>query len=188
MFTVLIAGVLSILAIPELSLKWSDPSHRAVDIVVSDENRNVNECLDLGLTVRYRVELQLCRDLSGWFSSCREVQTVVRTLERDPISENYRFIEDTLGDESDPEQTSYLLRDAAITRLRLIDQRSLQSLGGPRELQKGDQPLFLQVRLLADCKGEYNRTLARISYFLTLGLVRIHEENTGTIPFKLAVE
>ncbi len=39
--------------------------------------------------------------------------------------------------------------------------------------------------MYSECKGGYNRTVARISSFLTMGLVRLSGFDTGWVDFKL---
>ncbi|MBN8550577.1 MAG: hypothetical protein J0M12_14775, partial [Deltaproteobacteria bacterium] len=45
---------------------------------------------------------------------------------------------------------------------------------------------FLGVRVIADCKGDYNETIAKISNFLTLGLVDVGSFDSGWVAFSLA--
>ena len=58
-------------------------------------------------------------------------------------------------------------------------------------LARGDQDYlgsgasYVSIRVSSECRGDFNKTLARISSVLTLGLVRLSGFDTGWLDFKL---
>lgn len=179
------AALLILLAFPDMSVKWSSPANDAISVAVDRGDPRVEECLSAGLQVRYRYDFQICRRRTGWFSACKDVRSIVSTLEYDPISENYKLVSDRLYDSVEPETTRYLSIAEALGALVSLKGIPLQALGGHNEMSRARKPLSVWAKLDTGCRGEYNQTIARISYFLSLGLVKLSEHSTGWVEYSL---
>ncbi len=173
-------------AAPEMAVRWTSSVQKAIAITVDGSQEAFKSCLSSGFQVRYRFEFLLCKHRSGLFSECGEQHTLIRTLEYDAVSESYRFVSDMLGDAEAPVLLNLSSEEEATKGIATIGELSLVSIGGPAQgLAAGTSPLYISIRLVTDCKGEYNQTLSRIGYFLTLGLLHFNESDSGWTNFTL---
>ena len=186
MFVSFFTAITLFFAAPDFLARWTTVSHESINLgVVSGRDERLESCLKSGFHVRYRFEVRLCESRPNVFSSCKDTRVVIRTLELDPISENYKIVSDSIFDREDPAVISLMDRDEALNEVGVIKGLSLTSLGIRQSDIPQKRPLFVRVRLLSDCKGEYNETLARIGYFLSLGLIRFNESDSGWVTFTL---
>jgi len=170
-----------VLAVPDLAVQWAAKSHQEINISVGATDGRLQSCLNSGFDIRYRFEIKLCSTRANLLIDCRAPVILIRTLEYDPISESYRVTSDFLSDEEEPESFIASSREEGLNSMASIRQMPLVSLGWGKDPKQQ----FVNVRLTSDCKGEYNETLARIGYFLSLGIVRFNEHTTGWISFAL---
>ena len=185
MFLKILAVLPFFLAPPEFRINWKDGAHEAINISIVGYNETIERCIESGLEVRYRYELQLCRRRTMWFHACKEKNVVLQSLEFDPITEAYRVLRDRLWDDRGAIKTSVSSLEEGLSAVSNVNDLPLEFLSGGDADFVSQQRLFVSARLLATCRGEYNETLARIGYFLTLGLVKISALNTGWIDFNL---
>ena len=172
-------------AAPDLRVNWIVPEHKAITVGVDSRDNRLDTCLKSGFQVRYRFEIELCHSRAGWLSECGDPRVFIRTLEYDAVSENYSIVSDMLSDSQDPVTVNLNNEVEALEFVSSIKSLPLSVLGGPEKVSPGEKPLFVSVRLISDCKGEYNETLARIGYFLSLGLIRFNENDSGWTSFTL---
>lgn len=172
-------------AFPTPTVNWSGGELNAVRISADGKEQVINQCISSGLEVRYRYELRVCHHRILWADYCSDEKVVVRSLNFDPISESYRIVIDKLGDKEPAKITTSTSLETALSAVTAFTSPPLVDLGfNSREFPANRSP-FLGVRVIADCKGDYNETLAKISNFLTLGLVDVGTFDSGWIAFSL---
>lgn len=171
--------------VPTLALRWSGPENSALEVKIDSFSPVLETCIESGLEVRYRYEFQLCRKRAAWFNACADSLLVRHSLIYDAVTQSYKVIRDQHGDADPEESTSYDSLQEAWQSLVSVKNLSLDVLArGDKRFAKA-RDRYVSVRVSGSCKGEYNQTLARIAYFLTLGLARIDAFSTGWIDFKL---
>ena len=182
MISHVIAVFTFLFAMPDLSLKWATPHNEALQIHVQDSDPRLNECLEAGFRVRYRFEIKLCNGEEGWgwFAQCSKARTIYHWLEYDALTENYKLSSDMLNDGKEAETESLTDKSGASDRFTSINNLPLSQL-----VSNGSSYRYARVRLISDCKGEYNETIAKVGYFLSLGLYRFNQSDTGWIRFSL---
>lgn len=172
-------------AFPNPNVNWSGGELKAVRITADGKEKVINQCISSGLEVRYRYELRVCRHRILWADYCTDEKVVVRSLNFDPISESYRVVIDKLGDREPAKVTTATTLDAALGAVTAFTSPPLLEMGfNSRDFPANRDP-YLNVRVIADCKGDYNETLAQISNFLTLGLVEVGTFDSGWVAFSL---
>lgn len=182
-----LASLLSfLLTLPELSVTWSRPgAYDAVMVSVRGFDQVSEQCFKSGLELRYRYELRVCRTASFWYDRCGSNRIIMRSSQWDPTHETFKVISDRLGDAKEPEVVTYTDPEAARRRLSLINQISLSETFATDADLLAERRRYLQVRLLTQCKGVSNQTVERLSYFLSLGMVRTNGFDSGWISFNL---
>lgn len=171
-----------VFGVPDLSVRYEGQARDSVTIAVQGADDRLPNCLESGFEIRYRFEMKLCTGASDFlWNDCRSPRQVIRTLEYDAISESYKITSDVIADTIEPERSVEITRQAALDAMATLKSVPLSLVGWG----KNPEQRYLLVRLISDCKGEYNETLARIGYFLSLGIVRFNENNTGWISFTL---
>lgn len=174
-----------IFALPDPMVSWSNAEHTAVRVEVVPRDEFVTQCLNAGLEVRVRYELRMCRRRVLWADSCEERRVQIQTMQFDPIREGYRVSTDRLGDTSSPKVSVVPEQVAAMSLAFRIPELLLADLGFSADQFPADRTPFFGVRAVADCKGDYNETLARISSFLTLGLIDFGSSDSGWVDFRI---
>jgi Domain of unknown function (DUF4390) len=186
LFLLLFICAQTAVAAPRLNVDWSGRSHSAVTIRASTRDSAVEQCLQGGLELRYRFEVQLCEERKLWFDQCGEMRVFVRNLSHEPVSGSYRLRSDLHRDLEEPQVlTTESLREAVAIVAQLRD-LPLSELDNPLHRDRGS--LLLKARVSTDCKGDYNRTLSRLSYFLTMGLLKSGVSDSGWKTFNLSAE
>ena len=185
MFLKIFAVLPFFFAPPDFRINWQDEFHKTVNVSLSGYNETVLRCIESGLEVRYRFEFELCQRRTLWFHSCKEKKAVLQSLELDPISQSYEIMRDRLGDKRSGTKSSVSSRDEGLAAVSNVSELPLEFLSEGDDEFEAETKLYVSARVLATCRGQYNETLARIGYFLTLGLVRISALNTGWIDFNL---
>ena len=172
--------------VPDLAVRWDGPEHRTLSVAVDTHSDTLAKCLDSGIEVQYRFELQACRQREGWFNYCRDKRTVIQSVQYDPITTSYKVNRDRLGDEVPESEDNLEDRAEALSAVSKLSELPVEYLTlGDLDLAQSDKA-YLSVRVLADCRSEYSDTLMHLGYFITLGLVRVAAYNSGWIDFTLA--
>lgn len=180
MLTNTLLALVIILGNPELILHGTKENPQIINLEVKGKDSLVNECIDNGQEIRYRFELKVCEN-SSFFGSCSPPMVQTRFLSWTPISNAYQLISDLHRDHKLPEGLTFADREEALTALRTIKDLDL---GFFKEYQaNGDT--YLQARAFSECRGEYSKTIAELSYYLSLGLIRLSGFNTGWTNFEL---
>lgn len=170
---------------PEPTVRWQGGGREALEVQVKDSHELISQCIKSGLTLRYRFETQLCRRRSLWYDTCNSELVQIHKLSFEPVSESYTIVSDKLGDQDNPVTTTYESFLEAVKDLSMVQEIKLD------ELARGDQKLlshqraYANVRVVVDCKGEYNETLNSLSQILTLGIVDIGSYDSGWISYRL---
>lgn len=136
-------------------------------------------CLQAGLELRYRYTLQLCKRRSYWLDSCSPTYLLIQEAQYSPISESYSVSADRIGDITEPHIYSFRSRDEALERLAHIENFEITNLAPEASTLLQDPRRYVSSRVEVSCKGEYNKTLARISYILSLGLIDLVSYDSG---------
>lgn len=168
-----------------IGLNWSEKDSRTeVDITVLSRDQILDNCAQSGIEVHYRFQVKLCRRRSWWTDSCSDMQQFVRTMQFDPISENFRMLTDKMGDDLDPEVFYVDSLATAFETLSTLKRVSLPEITEQSSYKPGPRD-YLSVKLLSECKGEYSRIATRISTVITLGLINVGRFDSGWIDFAM---
>ena len=160
-----------------LSVKWANPQHTLVNVLVTQHDEDMEECAQSGAEVFYRFEMQVCTRRKGWFDRCTDSITATRSLRLDPISETYTVTSDIWGDETPAEKHSYGSKAEALLDLSTVN--SIPAVIVSNEQRKQ----FVNLRLKFTCKGQSNTLLDRLSSIITLGIVPTGTADTGWQEF-----
>jgi hypothetical protein len=174
-----------LLAVPEVVVKWSSPRFEALRVQVRAADGLLDKCVKGGLAMEYRYEVRLCRRLPVWFDACAKSWRERRQLSYDAISSSYHVESDRYGDEESPEVRYFSSFDEARKALAAVEQVPVSVLAGGRDEYLSETRSYVGVRVYSECKGDTNRTVARISSILTLGLLRLSGFDTGWVDFKM---
>lgn len=184
---VLILWTLSVVSLVFADEKASLPAvDRVVKIHFRGEDDIFEQCIESGLTVKYRYSFRLCKSRVGWFHTCLDTRRQIHHMETDPIRNAYRITVDRHGDDDEPVSTFVKSKKQAYQKLSSIESFPLDFIGADDLEYARSQRSYLDVRVESHCQGRYNKTLARISYFLTLGLVDIIGFDSGWQEFPLS--
>jgi len=172
---------------PDVNLSWSSPEHTALHVELPARDSFMEQCIKSGSEGRYLYEFQLCRKRSFWPDDCLPTLQLVHSVRQEPISQSFIFVVDRIGDGAEGITTNYRKLETALqgltrvialpTQLLIADAEEAERYLGPRG--------YISVRVRSDCHGGYNRTLARIGYFLSFGLVKVSGFTTGWVDFEL---
>ena len=172
------------LAFPDPKVNWAEQD-KSVNVEVAGREELLNRCIESGLEVRYRFDLKFCRRRSIWFDKCKSTITEIHSMQFDPISESYKVATDRHGDNDAPISFSVSSAAEALTDASSLQKFPVAVLLKGRELpDNGDN--YIGVRVVADCKGGLDSSLLDLSYFLTLGLVKVDRFDSGWIAFRLS--
>jgi hypothetical protein len=180
------AVMLSLYAVSEMSLSWIGANKESLTLLTPVNSDEISQCIASGFQMRYQIELKLCGKVQGWFAECGGIRKEIRTIEFDDIAEGYRFFADSIGDGKEGTTRVYGEREHAIAALSTLENIALDSLMIPDS--NGTIPndmSVVNVRIISECNGGYNETLARMTYLLSLGLVSLHEADSGWVRFAL---
>lgn len=175
-----------ILAGPTPYIQWADLEQGAIKMWVQGEDPLLKKCVESGLGMRYRFKVQLCRQRAGWFARCSKVRNVIHILKFDPISENYTLAKDLLGDPENPTVLGDISLEEALSQLRKVERFDLSNIAKEVEVELNSRNAYLSLRIVSECRGEYNQTVADLSYLLSLGTVRLDGFDTGWLDFNLS--
>lgn len=178
--------VLGTLSLPPVEVNWtSRGASTAISVRAHEVTDEVTECIDHAKQARLRFEVRLCSRRSVWFDSCEDVRSEVHSVEYEPISESYRVITDRFGDEDDRVAVGVPTVKEALRSMTTVEDLPLRFLArGEDELIK-EEGAYVQVRTVFSCRGDVNRTLARLSQILTLGIVNVVETTSRWHDFEL---
>ena len=174
-----------LLAAPDVQVDYSDRHFEEIDVRVVGEDELLDKCVKSGLSLQYDFEMRVCRRRLAWFDGCPEKRLERHTLSYDPISGNFRLQADRFGDHQEPRAQNYASSAEASRALAEVFKLPLQYLARGEPEYLDSERSYVSVRVSSECHGDYNKTLARISSFLTLGLVRLSGFDTGWLDFKL---
>jgi hypothetical protein len=178
--------LVSALTLPPIEVRWSEPAKRdAITIRGHEVVEDVLGCLDRSKQARVRFEARLCSRQSVWFDSCELLRSELHTVEFDSITESYRVVTDRYGDEQDRLAVGIPLLREAIRATTTVESLSLSFLARDARDLLNSQDTYLQVRTVFSCKGAVNRTFARLSQVVTLGIVNVIESTSDWSDFDL---
>lgn len=163
------------------SIQFSLRSGRdsSLKVIYPGRDAVIEQCVKGGLEVRFRFEVRLCKRRSLWWSACKEPITETHFVRFDPITENYQVVFDRLGDKAPPITSNVSTLREALQELSTIQSMPLLNLAhGDHEFASSPKA-YVSARVISHCKGEFNETVARISDFLTLGLLDVGMSDTG---------
>jgi hypothetical protein len=182
----IVAYISLLIASPELDIKMAGSTAPGFALQVHGQDDLLEKCMQGALELRYRFKVKICRKRTAWFDDCKSEKIISQSLRFDPISETYKVTSDEIGDREPPRSMTLTSREDAVRELTGIPNLAFSSL-------KNDDPAFvmgertyLRARVESECKGAFNETLANISTFLTLGLVKISGFDSGWIDFNWA--
>ena len=185
-FIAAVAFALPAFALPAVDVTWSSRAEsNALTVHAHGVSNDVTECLDRVKEARLRFEVRLCSHRSAWFDTCKGVRSEVHSVEYEPISEAYRVITDRFGDEEERLAVGVPTIRDALRSVTTMENLPLRFLARGEELLIDETGAYVQVRTVFSCRGGVNRTLARLSQVLTLGIVNVVEETSEWHDFEL---
>ena len=176
----------TLLLSPNLAVDWQNPKKGRVSIRVEGENDFVTPCVESGFEAVYRYSLQVCKRRTGWVDRCGTERTVIRTLEFDAVSQNFTAHHDLLRDDKPKKSATLDDKERSVNSLSRINNFSLAVLTDNKAVPARSRNSYLNLRVVGRCKGDFNKTLARISSVLTFGIFGVSEFDTGWTEFELA--
>jgi hypothetical protein len=169
-----------------IEVRWSDLGKRdVVSIRANEVGEEILECLDRSKQARVRFEARLCARQSAWFDSCELLRSELHTVEFDSITESYRVVTDRYGDGQDRLAVGIPSLREAVRSASSVEALSLSFLAREQSELLNDADTYLQVRTVFSCKGAVNRTFARLSQVVTLGIVNVIESTSAWYDFDL---
>lgn len=173
----------------DFQINWLSGQRDTVRVQYKGDRTDfIRGCVRNELKVRYRYDIQLCKRRSWWLNSCQEARRYVSTMEYDPITESYAVSQDALFDDLDGGVRRFNSFDEAIAALSRISEVKLADLSATDPVFLQSSRLVIAVRVVADCRGDYNRLFADISSFVTFGFVRVSGFDTGKVGFDLETQ
>lgn len=177
---------LALSAPPEIRVNWVQNGARdSLRIAVTGRDDLSAQCMRSGLELRYRYEVKFCRSRSYWLDGCDQVRRLIRTVQFNPVVEHFSLGSDSLDDKEDPTMDHTRSEEAAWKHLSQVNSFSVQNLTAEPPSPEHLKNAYVSLRLFTQCKGVYNETFERISYFISLGLVKTNGFDSGWISFKL---
>lgn len=180
-------GAVSVWAEPELSMHWTSGETRSLQLQVNGSLDIFEQCLNSGFEVRYRYEIKLCDQRVFWFDDCEEPVSITQAAQYDAVSQDYSLSIDRRGDSVAPQIVRMADPQEILSLVSQVREITLEDLGldakNEKRMRGADGRVRVKVR--AECKGQYSKTLARVSYFLTLGILRLSGFNSGWVSFRI---
>lgn len=181
-----ISPLLELRAEPVSEVHWTSDRYEAISVSLEGEDELLDRCINSGFTLHYRFSFQLCRNSTLWFDECHSERQIRHSIKVDPISESYSVESDRYRDELEPQTLIFEDRENALDSFLNVEKVELDFLKTDSDIDTAPgKNSYVGVRVISHCEGEVNRTLSRISSFLTLGLVRVSGFNTGWRDFVL---
>ncbi len=173
----------------DFQINWLSGQRDTVRVQYKGDRTDfIRSCVRNELKVRYRYDIQLCKRRSWWLNACQDARRYVSTMEYDPITESYAVSQDALFDDLDGGVRRFNSFDEAIAALSRISEVKLADLSATDPVFLQSSRLVIAVRVVADCRGDYNRLFADISSFVTFGFVRVSGFDTGKVGFDLETQ
>ncbi len=172
--------LLIVLASPELNVQKNNLNPKILSIEVTGKDSIVKECLDNGQEIRYRFEIKVC-DAKYFWGNCSKTMVETHFLSWNPISNSYQIITDRHRDQKLPEGQTFEHREQALIALRTMEDFNLEFFKKANLTPTS----YLQARGFSECRGEYSKTFSELSYYLTLGFLRLSGFSTGWKNFPL---
>ena len=91
------------------------------------------------------------------------------------------MVVDQHNDQILPKGSQFDTREKANNAMRKISKLDILKLFNKSKIEKNN---YLHARVFSECRGEYNKTLVELSYYLTFGLVRLSGFNTGWYDYE----
>jgi hypothetical protein len=155
----------------------------SVTLRATGSEEEVRTCLDASREAKLVFEMRLCRHRGSWLDACADIHTEKRSVSFDAISESFRVVSDRIGDGEDPVARGVPSKVDAIEAAITAEGVPLELLSRGRDEILNHARAYAQFRAIFSCKGSVNRTFARLSQIVTLGLVNVVESDSGWIDF-----
>lgn len=169
---------------PDLRLDWlsaGDTSRFTASL--EGYESELRSCVASGLSLRFRYEFQVCKDRKLWFDDCGSTKVAFSTFEFDPISETYVVNKDFLGDLDSPRTERFEKMDKALARVSTLENIMFDWVREGADRSAQEARTGLRGRVLVECRGDYSASVKRLSYILSLGLLRGVEFDSGWVRF-----
>ena len=174
-----------IIAAPELLINWNSAEKDQFEFVVQGNDSDSDKCLSNGLETQYRFEAKICVKSSSWFENCSDELIETRFLSQDLITKDYKLVSDRHRDGHEPMVENFTKLGEAKKSFRLVELVELKTFFKSLSKSYDKDRLFLRARLLSKCQGEISETWTRLSYYLSFGLIRIENYDSGWQNYKL---
>ena len=167
-----------------VQVNWTNANHTGIAVSAEGQNDFISQCIEGGLKVRYRFDMRLCRSRTMWFPDCGPTRTETRSMQYDPISQQYNVTVDTYHDNEAPHSVVVGTAKDALAIAESVRRLPLAQLpsAGARFEKKG---AYVAVRAVAECKGESSGIFERIPLILSFGLIDSSVSDSGWVNFDL---
>jgi len=161
---------------PHLVIQMND---RAVRLAVQGRDESMLRCIEAGLELEFRFEVETCRKRSLWFDSCGGVKEQITTLRYEPVSDIYIVWRDIIGDKEKPWATRFMSAEDGLAESSVSHPADFRFLAdGDERLEAGDRR-YVRARASTRCKEERDQILDRVTEGLTFGLVKPDHFDSG---------
>lgn len=167
-----------------VGINWQDSNYKDLQIKANQEQQGIQQCLDTGLKQTATFYFQICKHRSLWFDPCLKLETSEKILSFDALSQSYMLNEKSsfeyntaIGQFDSPESAFQ-----AFLSINGIDINELTFHSDEFKLSKRS---YVSVRVMLSCKGEKDDLVGEVSRLLSFGIVKLNEEDTGWVDFRL---
>jgi hypothetical protein len=158
----------------------SDPAQ--FEVRYERSYKDIDRCVGSGLEFRIRFKVKTCEKYRGSYRACEDERTFNHFLRFEPLPSLYVLSFDELGDTLPPEEQTFSDRKDALAAALNLRAKSLSLEALKPEMIERSSPALV-ARADSYCKGEYSRSLARITQVLTFGALNFGEDSTGWVMF-----
>lgn len=151
-----------------------------------DTNQNIDDfqdCVGNGLELSCQYTFKPCIGKRLWFDSCKSEKVAFKSVNFIPIEGIYKISVDFINDKKKAEIIQTDSYDLALKQVLTFNDLNLNFIfkEGIKFFEKKNS--YLDTRIVCSCKGEYNRSIAGIAEFITLGLAEFSAYDSGSLRY-----
>lgn len=131
----------------------------------------MDECVDAGLELRYRFEVQACHRRAFWWDECKGERVETSDISYDPIAGDYRVVKDRWDDAEMPTVSRHKDREDGFEFARTTEPLDTTFLSHGKEEFLQSKSTYLRYRATAFCKeeGGIKDIIEKVSFGLLQG-------------------
>jgi hypothetical protein len=178
-------GFLTLLTVlfasPELVVQ---PQGDQLTFILEGADSLMERCINAGLELRTRFDLELCKTRSLWFDECKRPRTETRGVSFDPISQTFKLVKDRMDDGTPPATLHLSALEEVLSLAGRTDDLSVQFLSHDDPPFAESHRASIRFHAKAYCHGDggMDSLLERLSF----GLLQAERYDSGwrSIPLR----